>query len=190
MTPSAERIYLHVVPEERAAAKAAGALWDDQLKCCYITAAMDAAAFAPWLEDNDLDDELEVVSPEAYVARAMTPCSNCHATIEIICIYCAIGIDLDEPLEQFTVSNIWAMDDALAQQLTPWPHFKKGLSPVRQSTYFANHCPHCSTLQEDLFLHDEPDGPFFSIPQTPPDGLQLHPLRGEIRLSGDCHFCI
>ena len=86
--------------------------------------------------------------------------------------------------------SICAMDESLAQQLTPWTNFKRGTSPIRQSTYFANHCPHCNTLQEDIFLHDEPEGPFFIIPQTPPENLQLVPLHGDIRLSGDCHFCI
>lgn len=190
MTSSADRIYLFVVPEERAEAQAAGALWDDELKCCYITPDMDPAAFSPWLDESELGDELEVASPEAYIAMATTACCNCDATIEVICIYCASGTDLDEPLSRFTVSNIWAMDEALVQQLTSWPHFKMGLSSIQQSAYFANHCPRCDTLQEDLFLHGEPEGAFFSIPEASPDALCLIPLKGPIRLSGNCRFCI
>jgi hypothetical protein len=55
---------------------------------------------------------------------------------------------------------------------------------------FANHCPHCSTPQEDMLLHSEPDQPFFDIPYAPPDSLELTPLAGEIQLSGDEHFSL
>ena len=190
MTPDEDRTYLYVDPEERAKVKAAGACWDDNLKCWYITPDMDPAVFARWLADSEDDEELEITSSEAYVASTRAPCRNCRATIEIICIYCESGTEVDEPLTQFTVSNIWAMDDALKNQLAPWPNFKKGFTPVEDSEYFANHCPHCHALQEDLFLHDEPEDPFFAIPHTPPVSLPLTPLVGEIHLSGDCNFSV
>lgn len=190
MTPDENRTYLYVVPEERAEVKAAGACWDDNLKCWYITSDMDPAVFSQWLSDTENDDELEITSTEAYVACTQASCRNCRATIEIICIYCESGVDGDELLTHFTVSNIWAMDDALKNQLAPWPNFKKGFSSIEDSEYFANHCPNCHALQEDLFLHDEPGDPFFAIPHAPPASLQLTPLAGPIHLSGDCHFSI
>ena len=136
------------------------------------------------------DAEFEVTSKDAYVASTEVTCWKCNHNIEVICIYCESGVDVDEPLTCFTVSTIWAMDDALTYQLQPWIHFKRGSGPTLHPGYFANHCPHCGAPQEDMALHDEPDDPFFSIPHAPPGTLRLTPLVGQVRLSGCCHFSI
>jgi len=46
-------------------------------------------------------------------------CLACHERIEVICIYCESGADSEtgEPMTRFTMSNIRAMDAALATQL-------------------------------------------------------------------------
>jgi hypothetical protein len=137
-----------------------------------------------WVED------FEVVSTDAYVASTEVTCWKCTRDMEVICIYCESGVDIDEPLTRFTVSTIWTMDDALSYQLQRWPHFKRGTGPALHPGYFANHCPQCGAAQEDMDLHDEPDDPFFSIPHAPPGTLRLTPLVGQIRLSGCCHFSI
>jgi hypothetical protein len=134
------------------------------------------------------EDQLEIASAAAYVARTRTLCWYCDANIEIICIYCESGVDVEEELTHFTVSNIWSMDEALARQLARWPNFRKGVGPIHGAPYFANHCPHCDTLQEDFLLHDEPSDPFFPNPHSPPSGCELTPLSGPVRLSGACHF--
>jgi hypothetical protein len=134
--------------------------------------------------------EFEVISTEAYVAATEVACWKCRRNIEVICIYCETGVDVDEHLTCFTVSTIWAMDEALKYQLQSWAHFKRSAGPRRQPRYFANHCPHCGAPQEEMSLHDEPDNPFFSIPHAPPGTLRLTPLLGLIRLSGCCHFSI
>jgi hypothetical protein len=134
--------------------------------------------------------EFEVTSEDAYVASTDVCCWKCNRDIEVICVYCETGVDVDEPLTRFTVSTIWAMDAALTYQLQPWPHFKRGSGPTFHAGYFANYCPHCDALQDDMALHDEPEDPFFSIPHAPPGTLRLIPLVGEIQLSGCCHFSI
>ena len=57
-----------------------------------------------------------------------------------------------------------------------------------EENYFANHCPHCGSLQEDLYLHSEPDQPFFSIPRAAPGAVRLTRLEGRVELSGDESF--
>jgi hypothetical protein len=134
------------------------------------------------------DEEFTIASTDAYVAAATTPCQRCHAAIEVICIHCKSGTASGDPLAQFTVSNIWAINDSLAWQLQPWPNFRKVKGPKSEADYFANHCPRCDASQDDMYLHSEPDEPFFDIPRAAPGTIKLTPLAGTIRLSGDEHY--
>jgi hypothetical protein len=135
-------------------------------------------------------EEFEVISTDAYVVSTQVICWKCGRRIEVICIYCESGVDIDEPLTRFTVSTIWSMNAALACQLKSWSHFKRGTGRKLHPGYFANYCPHCDAPQEDMTLHDEPDTPFFSIPHAPSGTVRLTPLVGEIRLNGCCRFSI
>jgi hypothetical protein len=91
-------------------------------------------------------------------------------------------------MRQFTVSHIRAVDAALAAQLAPWPTFRESYSEIDQWSCFANHCPRCGATQQDLYLHSEPEDPFFSIPRAAPGAVRLVPLTGRVRLSGDESF--
>ena len=182
-----ERIYLYVPPEEKAEVEALGARLDADSMCWYIGADQDTATFSKWLDYED-DEELTATSDHAYVASTVVSCWKCHSSIEVICIYCESGTVSDEPLTRFTLSNIWAMDSALARQLEPWPFFKRSEGPDDEAGSFANHCPHCGALQDDLYLHTEPDEVFFNIPRAAPGSIKLTPLVGRVQLSGDEHF--
>jgi hypothetical protein len=179
-----DRTYLYVPPEEKAEVETLGARWDAHSMCWYIGSDQEPARFSKWLPREEDDEEFIITSDEAYVASTTIACGKCHSRIEIICVYCGSGIVSDEPLTHFTVSGVRAMDGALARQLEPWPFFRPG----DQGSCFANHCPHCGALQDDLDLHSEPDQPFFSIPRAPPGSIKLTPLVGRVQLSGDESF--
>lgn len=189
-----DRTYLFVPPEEKADVQSLGAQWDNVSKRWFIAENDPPSKFSRWLpydEDDEDDEEFNITSSEAYVAAAMTPCQHCTATIEVICIHCLTGTASGEPLTRFTISDVWAIDDRLAKQLHPWPTFHRlGASATEPGGGFANHCPHCGTPQDDMFLHTEPDEPFFDIPNSPPDSFKLTPLAGEVQLSGDEHFTV
>ena len=181
------RIYLYVSAEDYAEVKASGAHWDDDAKSWYVDQD-SASAFSRWLGGDESDAPFTLTSDEAFVASAQTTCAHCDQTIEVICLYCDSGVDseIGEPISQFTVSNLWAMDDALAKQLERWPYFRQG-SGV-ESECFANYCPHCSVVQEDHLLHAEPGQPFFSLSRDRPGSVEFIPLEGRIQLSGDYGF--
>ena len=181
---TADRTYLYVPPEEKAEVEALGARWDDKSKCWYIGSDQCTAGFSQWLPGATADEEFTITSDRAHVASTTVACWNCHAQIEAICIYCERGVASDEPLIQFTVSHVWAMDSALVEQLKPWPFFVK----LEEEGSFANHCPHCNAVQDDMYLHSEPDQPFFSILNAPPGTIEFPPLVGRIQLSGDESF--
>jgi hypothetical protein len=90
----------------------------------------------------------DVTHDEALAALAQASCLKCHESIEVICIYCDSGTDSEtgEPMTQFTLSNIWAMDSALAAQLERWRFFRKGIG-AGSSAAFATfgHC--CSAVK-------------------------------------------
>lgn len=185
-----ERIYLYVPPEEYAEVQAAGGCWDDLSKRWYIGQDPVPAKFSRWLRDEGDDAEFGIASDEAFVAVAQASCLKCQARIEVICIYCKSGTDAEvgEPMTRFALSNIWAMDAALAAQLERWPLFKKEIGAGAEEGCFANHCPHCGAMQEDYLLQAEPGEVFFDIPHAEPGSIELTPLIGRIRASGDYSF--
>jgi hypothetical protein len=181
-----DRAYLYVPPEERAEVERLGAQWDSTAKCWYISSDAERRPFAQWLPDalDGEDEEFTVVSANAYVASARIACRSCSSEIEVIGIHCESGSVLGEELTQFTAQSVWDMDEATAKQLERWPFFRR----VAEEGEFANHCPHCEAVQEEFSLHSEPGDPFFDIPHAKPGAIQLTPLSGEIRLSGDESF--
>ncbi len=183
-----ERTYLFVLPEEKSEVQALGARWDADSKRWYIESNEASARFSRWLPDGEDEEEFTITSTRGHVAAAATLCQHCRASIEVICIHCESGTVSGEPLIRFTVSDISAMDEDLARQLRPWPNFRRVEGSDGDASYFANHCPRCGSVQEDMYLHSEPDEPFFDIPHAPPRSIALTPLAGTIHLSGDEHF--
>jgi hypothetical protein len=188
-----DRTYLFVPPEEKAEVQSLGAEWDTVSKRWYIGPKETPAKFARWLppfegDEDEEGEELDIISSQAFVAATTVPCSRCHANIEVICIHCTTGTVADEPLTEFTVSDIWAMDEDLSRQLASWPTFHKTHHSEGEDGNFANHCPHCGEIQDDLYLHSEPDHPFFDIPHAPAGVIKLTPLSGTIHLGGGEHF--
>jgi Domain of unknown function (DUF5710) len=185
-----DRTYLFVPPEEKAEVELLGAHWDGISKRWYIGPDETPARFSKWLLSAADDEEFNIVSSQAYVAAATAPCQHCRASMEVICIHCGSGTVSGEALTQFTVSNVWAMEEELTRLLLPWPAFRRVSGSDGELGGFANHCSECGTPQEDMFLHDEPDTPFFDIPRAPPGAIELTPLAGTIQLSGDEHFAV
>jgi hypothetical protein len=185
-----DRTYLFVPPEEKAEVQALGAQWDASSKRWYIGPADTPEKFSRWLPSAEDDGELTITSKEAYVASTQIACQQCGARIEVICIHCDTGTSEDEPLTRFTVSDVSGIDDALANQLQRWPTYRRISNLSGELGNFANHCSHCGTPQDDLYLHAEPGDAFFDIPHAPPGSIKLTPLTGTIRLNGGEHFTV
>ena len=187
VTPMA-RVYLYASPEEYDQVKALGANWDSHSKRWYIDGDMVSSRFAQWMSADE-EAEFGIVCDAALVASARTVCAQCGESIEVIAVYCETGMDTetDEPLRWCTLSNIWAMDRALATQLSRWPNFKKVLG-VGDADFFANHCAHCGAVQEEYLLHEEPGDVFFGLSPEEPGGIKFSRLSGAVQASGDYSF--
>jgi hypothetical protein len=185
-----ERIYLNVSPEEYSEAKAAGAAWDDVSKSWYIEKNGSPELFTRWLGDQLDTAQFGIVADEVMVVAAQIPCAQCQEDVEVICIYGESGVDIETggTIEQFTVSNIWAVDTELEKKLERWPTFRRVIDGDSVDGVFANHCPHCNAAQDDYLLHSEPGDVFFGISSTTPGSLRFTRLAGCAQLSGDYGF--
>lgn len=185
-----DRIYLYVPPEEYAEVKASGACWDNDSKRWYIAGDTAPAAFSRWVGDEKGEAQFSITSDEAFVASAQVSCLKCHEPIEVICIHCKSGVDSEVgvAMTQFTLSNIWEMDSALAKQLERWPYFRRGMGAESEEENFVNHCPNCGAMQDDYLLHSEPGDVFFGLAHGTPGSVEFTPLAGRIQVNGDYGF--
>lgn len=183
------RTYLHVPFEEREQVRELGAQWDSDSKCWFIDSALDPAPFNRWLDAAPRGDGVySIVSDRAYLLSARIRCWKCNARTRVFCIYCEEGYIEGEAYDQFTVSNITAVDEQLSRQLDGLPDFRFGQARVAGGRYLVNHCPRCGSQQADYYLHCEPSGVFFSLKDAARGALEVMPLAGRVRLSGDEGF--
>ncbi len=184
------RTYLRVPFEERDRVRQLGAQWDADGKCWFIDSALDPAPFNRWLdtESQPPDGPYSIVSDSAFLVSARIRCWKCHAGSRVFCIYCESGRIDGELYEQFTVSNIVAVDEELRRQLERLPDFRFGQARVAGGRYLVNHCRRCGTQQADYYLHCEPSGVFFSLTDAAPGAFEITPLAGRVRLTGDEGF--
>src|SRR2546429_8313251 len=55
-----------------------------------------------------------------------------------------------------------------AQQLERWPSFKR----TSAEGFYVNHCTNCGAIQDDMYLHTEPDHVFFNIFRAQPASIK------------------
>jgi hypothetical protein len=185
-----DRIYLFVSPEEYPEVRTSGACWDEASKSWYIGENAEPAKFSRWLREGESETLFGIVSEEAFVASATSHCVGCGIEMEVVCIYCQSGVDIetDNPIADFTVFNIWAMDEVLARPIDRWPCFRQGVGEDGEARLFANHCPHCGAMQEDYLLHSEPGDVFFGLAMTASGAVKFTALEGRVCMSGDYGF--
>ena len=136
----------------------------------------------------DDSDVYSIVSDEAVVVCGQAPCWKCGAGMEVICLYCQTGLVNGEPLMDFSVSNITAMDPALRRQLARWPNFRPARRGPGAGSLYLNHCPACGISQDDYFLHCLPEGVFFRFDDSTSAQFEVVALAGLVRLSGEEGF--
>src|SRR6185437_15133098 len=135
------------------------------------------------------DEQFPIYSDDAYVAIASVACRSCFHRFDAICIFCRSGTAFEEELDNFTVANVHGVDESLAQQLALWPTYR-WLGSTDDPGDLANHCPSCGEPYDDEVLHDEPEDPFFDIPNAGSAVIRVVRVKGTIQLSGDEHYTI
>lgn len=141
------------------------------------------------MSESEDDEEFPIHSDDAYVAIAAVTCRRCLRPFDAICIFCRSGTAFEEELNDFTVANVHAVDESLAEQLAAWATYHAPGTTADPGDW-ANHCPRCGEPIDDQLLHDEPEDPFFDIPHAERGAIRMVRLEGSIRLSGDEHYTI
>ena len=140
------------------------------------------------VRDGDARIDYSILSDEALVISGQAPCWKCGTGMEVICIYCQSGLVNGEPLLNFSVSNVTAVDEALRMQLARWPGFHLARRGPGAGSLYLNHCPACGISQDDFFLHCRPEGLFFRFDDSSSARFAVTALAGLVRLSGDEGF--
>ncbi len=135
---------------------------------------------------------INVRAPRYFVACASCACDRC--TREMIAVGLALGaghrmrVDDGEPDRVGAVARAWRTVQAPAwvfdvaylprrvrgrlQRLSPGYRF--ALHPATGGHRWLNHCPHCGGVQDDDYLHGEPDVAFMPFTVDAAQRIALH----------------
>src|SRR5882762_3878013 len=153
-----ERLYLEVPEADEAEAQALGARRDEKSGRWYIGFGRSEEDFSRWLPEESQTQEDEEFTITSEEAYVAAATAPCQNCRAPIEVICIY-------CEGGTV-----MGEALSEFT---------VSSIRGMD---------GALQEDLYLHSEPDQPFFCIPRAEPGAVRLTPLEGRVKLSGDESF--
>ncbi len=94
------------------------------------------------------------------IVSASSRCPGCGAWTHVV----ALVVPADGPETMSVclhyVEHIPESVQSRVQALAPWFRLSAG-------SYWANHCEHCDTLQDEHELHCEPGGAFMPAPESP-----------------------
>ncbi|MCW1978676.1 hypothetical protein [Xanthomonas campestris] len=133
---------------------------------------------------------LTLAAPSYALLQADTKCWKCGEGTRVTTIWVpsfADTSDVEGPEDEpeiggaATLRHIEDLDDNVAahvREVATW--LKPGHSETAETTYWANHCPHCDALQGDYFVMGV-NGPFFPQFRVEADALALIPGRGPLR---------
>lgn len=132
---------------------------------------------------------LTLAAPSYALLQADTTCWKCGESTRVATIWVPSFTDTsdvegpeDEPEigGAATLRHIEDLDDNVTdhvREVATW--LKPGHSETAETTYWANHCPHCDALQGDHFVMGV-NGPFFFQHRAEADALELIPGRGPL----------
>ncbi|MBO4859185.1 MAG: hypothetical protein J5527_11815 [Treponema sp.] len=184
-------LLLNVPYEEKDEAKSLGAKWNPELKKWYIQNTEDCGKFMKWIWKDYKDyEELYILKDHLYIAEGIRICNKCKKETRVI----GLGIDkyyqvYDENEDYNFSAHLCEEDDIEIGPITEdlpkqildycmnnW-NFKKTFSKTIRSSYLANCCDNCNSLQGNHFLFSEVDTPFVFFDVNKAKNLKLHEIK-------------
>ncbi len=183
-------LLLNVPYEEKNEAKALGAKWNQELKKWYIQNTENCTKFIKWIWSDYKDyEELYIIKDHLYIVEGLQTCHKCKNPTRVI----GLGIDkyykiYDETDDYNYMVYLNSGDieispihedlpkQILAYCMKNW-NFKKTFSNTIKSSYLANCCENCNSLQGNHFLFSEIDTPFVFFNVNKAKRLKLHEIK-------------
>lgn len=184
-------LLLNVPYEEKDEAKSLGAKWNPEFKKWYIQNTEDCGKFMKWIWKDYKDyEELYILKDHLYIAEGIRICNKCKKATRVI----GLGIDkyyqvYDENEDYNFSAHLCEDDDIEISPITEdlpkqildycmnnW-NFKKTFSKTIRSSYLANCCDNCNSLQGNHFLFSEVDSPFVFFDVNKAKNLKLHEIK-------------
>lgn len=104
-----------------------------------------------------LSDFMQLVEKIASDTKVVLPAGYSYRYAPYQCWKCGKQIII------FKWSNSM-LEGGIEKPSEPIPHtIKESYTKISDETYWANTCPHCSSVQGDFFISNEPDSPFFGL---------------------------
>lgn len=184
-------LLLNVAYEEKDEAKSLGAKWNPELKKWFIQNTEDCIKFMKWIWSDYKDyEELYIIKDHLYLVEGIQSCHKCKNPTRVI----GLGIDkyyqvYDENEDyNYTVDlndiediEISPINEGLPKQILDYCmknwNFKKTFSKTIKSSYLANCCDKCNSLQGNYFLFSEVDSPFGFFDVNKAKSLKIHEIK-------------
>ena len=139
---------------------------------------------------NGDPDSVNVRSKDYLIARTAAPCTHCGARTPLIALVAPPShetLSLAEDDEHGPLPDSWDqvpwsaflfyvgyLPDGVQQRVqTSSKTYRLAASPAAQGSYWANHCEHCGSLQEDHDLFCEPEGAFLPVDTASASAIEL-----------------
>lgn len=141
-------------------------------------------------------NDANVCSQTYYVARTTAPCWRCGLPTCLLALalppaHDILEDDTGDGLDGEPTPSMWRRADANAflfyverlpdgvqrhlHELSQSFHVAQ--SPATHTSYWGNHCEHCSALLEDHELHCEPDGAFAPSSEAAAANIELLEIK-------------
>jgi hypothetical protein len=140
--------------------------------------------------ENGGPDRVNVRSKDYLIARAAGPCAYCGARTRLVALVLPRAhevLSLAEDDEDGLLLDSWDQvpwsaflfyvgylpDDVQQRMQAASKTYRPAASPAAQASYWANHCEHCGSLQEDHDLFCEPEGAFLPVDAASASAIEL-----------------
>jgi hypothetical protein len=139
---------------------------------------------------NRGSDGVNVRSKDYFIARTAGPCAYCGVRTPLVALVLPpshetltlAGDGADGPRPDSWDQVPWSAflfyvgylpDGVQLRVQASSKTYRPAVSPAAQGSYWANHCEHCGSLQEDHDLFCEPEGAFLPVDAASASAIEL-----------------
>lgn len=171
-------LILNVPFSQKDEVKGMGARWNPNIKKWYVENREEYLKFAKWFSKSD--DVNLIVCDHVFIIEASHECFKCGKKTKVIGVGIENYVTLDfsdcfgdtDTIESGLITEYYSTEINIISQIDPLPtkllefvqgkyNYKMRYSKFAGTTYLANCCDYCDTLQGDYYLFSEVDSPFF-----------------------------